>query len=130
MRLPVRRADDPGKEVHMDVQELIGEARDAMTARRVYGDPIERDGTAVIPAAVVRGGAGGGEGKSEAGEGSGSGFGLMAHPAGAWVVTGERVEWKPAVDVNRLVLGFQVVAVAATLTFGLIALARLRAKNA
>lgn len=114
----------------MDVQQLISEARDAMTARRVYGDPIERNGTVVVPAAAVRGGAGGGGGKSEEGEGSGSGFGLMARPIGAWVITGDRVEWKPAVDVNRLVLGSQIVAFAAILTFGRVALARVRAKDA
>ena len=38
----------------MDVQELLAEARDAMTARRVYGEPYERDGMTVIPAAVIR----------------------------------------------------------------------------
>jgi uncharacterized spore protein YtfJ len=102
----------------MDVQELIGEARDAMTARRVYGDPVERNGTVVVPAAAVRGGAGGGDGTSEAGEGSGSGFGLMAHPVGAWVITDNGVEWRPAPDVNRLVLGWQLVALVAVLVFG------------
>ncbi len=113
----------------MDVQQLISEARDAMTAKRVYGDPIERNGITVVPAALVRGGAGGGDGKSEQGEGGGSGFGLMARPVGAWVITDDGVEWKPAMKIERLVLGAQIVAVAAILTFGRIALVRLRAKG-
>ena len=113
----------------MDVQKLISEARDAMTARRVYGDPIERNGTTVVLAASVRGGAGGGDGKSEQGESGGSGFGLMARPVGAWVITDDGVEWKPAIDRERVVLGAQVVAIAAILTFGRVALARLRAKE-
>jgi uncharacterized spore protein YtfJ len=113
----------------MDVQQLISEARDAITAKRVYGDPIERNGTTVVPAASVRGGAGGGDGKSEEGEGGGSGFGLMARPVGAWVITDDGVEWKPAFDRERIMLGAQVVALAAILTLGRIALARLRAKQ-
>src|SRR5918994_847595 len=46
----------------MDVQTVIGEARDAMTVKRVFGDPFEKNGVTVIPAANVRGGAGGGGG--------------------------------------------------------------------
>ena len=33
----------------MDVQETIAKARDAITVKRVYGDPYERDGVTVIP---------------------------------------------------------------------------------
>jgi uncharacterized spore protein YtfJ len=40
----------------MDVQETISKARDAITVKRVYGDPYERDGVTVIPAAAVGGG--------------------------------------------------------------------------
>ena len=40
----------------------VGQARDALTARRVFGDPIERDGTLILPVASVMGGAGGGGG--------------------------------------------------------------------
>jgi uncharacterized spore protein YtfJ len=110
----------------MDVQELLAEARDAMTARRVYGEPYERDGLTVIPAAVVRGGSGGGSGSGPDGEGGGGGFGLTARPAGAWVITGEGATWKPAPDVNRIVLGGQLIGLAAVLMLGRILLARAR----
>ncbi len=110
----------------MDVQELLAEARDAMTARRVYGEPYERDGVTVIPAAVVRGGSGGGSGRSEDGEGGGGGFGLAARPVGAWIITDHGVTWKPAPDVNRIVLGGQLVGLAAVLMLGRILLARAR----
>ena len=110
----------------MDVQELIAEARDAMTARRVYGDPYEREGVTVIPAAVVRGGSGGGTGRSDEGEGGGGGFGLAARPVGAWVITDEGVTWKPAPDVNRIVLGGQLIGLAAVVLLGRVLLARAR----
>jgi hypothetical protein len=59
----------------------------------------------VIPAAAVRGGAGGGNGrKAETSEeGEGGGMGLVARPAGAYVIKDGAVSWQPAVDVNRIV---------------------------
>lgn len=64
----------------MDVKETISAAHESLTTRRVYGEPYERDGIAVIPTAAVQGG-GGGAG-SEQGDRSdgGSGFGLTARP--------------------------------------------------
>ena len=47
----------------MDPNELMQQARDALTVKRVFGEPYERDGVTVIPAASIRGGAGGGEGR-------------------------------------------------------------------
>jgi uncharacterized spore protein YtfJ len=44
----------------MKVGEVLSSARDTFTVKRVYGEPYEKDGLTVIPAAVVRGGAGGG----------------------------------------------------------------------
>lgn len=96
----------------MDLQRLLEGVGEALTERRVFGEAYQRDGVTVIPVASVRGGAGGGEGqRSEEGEGSGGGFGLVAKPEGVFVVTDTRVDWKPAVDVNRVILGAQIVAV-------------------
>jgi uncharacterized spore protein YtfJ len=92
----------------MKVDELLNQARDAMTARTVYGEPIERDGALIIPAARVRGGGGGG---ADSAENGGAGFGFTASPVGAYVVRGERVTWEPAIDVNRIVIGGQIVAI-------------------
>ncbi|MBV9453827.1 MAG: hypothetical protein JOZ19_06875, partial [Rubrobacter sp.] len=47
----------------MDVFEMVSQAREAMTVRRVYGDPYEKEGVTIIPAAKVRGGADAGGGK-------------------------------------------------------------------
>jgi uncharacterized spore protein YtfJ len=113
----------------MNVQEVIGQARDALTVKRVYGEPYERDGVTVIPAAKVQGGAGGGDGEGPdgTGKGSGSGFGLIARPVGAFVIRGDQITWRPAVDVNRIALGGQIVAIVALLTIRAIATARARA---
>jgi uncharacterized spore protein YtfJ len=98
----------------MDFMEAISTARDSITVKRVYGEAYERNGVMVIPAAAVFGGGGGGQGDQPDGtEGGGAGFGLHARPVGAYVVKGEEVSWEPAVDVSRMVLGGQLVALAA-----------------
>jgi uncharacterized spore protein YtfJ len=101
----------------VDVDRTIEGAKDALTVRRVFGDPYEKNGVTVIPAARVQGGAGGGAGQAPdgSGQGGGSGFGVNAKPAGVFVVKGDDVAWRPAVDVNRVILGAQVVAVLALL---------------
>ena len=103
----------------MDIHEVLNHARDAMTVKRVFGDPYEKDGVTVIPVANVMGGAGGGggsgagvpsgtgdaavaDGKPESGYGIG--YGMRATPAGVYVIKDGEVEWKPAFDVNRLAL--------------------------
>jgi len=113
----------------MDVQSMMDMARDAMGVKRVFGDPYERNGLTVIPVAKIQGGAGGGDGQGPGGEGkgSGSGFGLNARPVGAFVIKGEDVSWQPAVDVNRIILAGQLVAVVALLS--LRAIVRARAKT-
>ena len=40
---------------------------------------------------------------STGGGGDGGGFGVLARPVGVYVLTDGRVEWQPAVDVNRIV---------------------------
>ena len=98
----------------MELPEVLGRAADAAQVRRVFGDPIERDGVTIIPTASVRGGAGGGGGrgpKQEEGEGAGGGYGFMAHPAGVFVLRGDQVDWRPALDLGKVILGGQLVAV-------------------
>ncbi len=95
----------------MDMKETIEAARDSLTARRVYGEPYERNGVTVIPAASVQGGGGGGSGDQPDGKtGGGGGFGLRARPVGAYVIRGEEVSWEPALDLNRAILGGQLLA--------------------
>jgi uncharacterized spore protein YtfJ len=115
----------------MDVQEVIAQARDVLTVKRVFGEPYEKDGVTIIPAARVGGGAGGGggEGADGEGKGSGSGFGMGARPVGAFVIREGELSWRPAMDINRAILGGQVVAVVALLTLRAIVKARAKAKR-
>ncbi len=83
----------------MNVTEMLSDARDAMSVKRVYGDPIEREGLTIVPAADVRGGGGGG---GDAENNGGGGFGLTARPVGVFIVKGGDVAWEPALDVNRI----------------------------
>ena len=115
----------------MDVDEVLNQARDAMTVKRVFGDPYEKEGVVVIPVANVMGGAGAGggpgvgaqpasAGEEAVGEGArdsgyGIGYGLRATPAGVYVIKGGEVEWKPALDMNRLTLQRAGVTIAALL---------------
>lgn len=110
----------------MDLQQLLTQATDNITVRRVFGEPIERDGALVIPAAHVRGGAGGGTGTGKEGEGSssGGGVGFRATPAGVYLVRDGEVTWHPAVDVNRIVLGGQLLGLALLLVLRSILRAR------
>jgi uncharacterized spore protein YtfJ len=91
----------------MNVDEMLGGVREALQARTVFGEAVERDGITLVPAATVRGGGGGG-GDSE--HNGGGGFGLNARPAGAFVIRDGAAEWRPAIDVDRLLCS----AVAAT----------------
>jgi uncharacterized spore protein YtfJ len=115
----------------MDVQQVIAQAREVITVKRVFGDPYEKDGVTVIPAAKVQGGGGGGGGESPTGQGKGEGggFGLSARPAGAYVIRNGDVTWQPAVDVNRLVAIAGAVAIMAFLSLRSIARARAKAKR-
>lgn len=99
----------------MDVQDVVTHARDTLTVKRVFGAPYEKDGVTVIPVARVRGDVGVGRGEVGPGEkkGSGGGFGMDAAPVGTYVIRGAEPCWRPGVDVDRIVLGCQLVAVVA-----------------
>jgi uncharacterized spore protein YtfJ len=94
----------------MNGEQAAQATRKILSARRVYGEPIERDGVTVIPAVRVRGKGGGHNGKAAKGAGRGAGgFRVSARPAGVYVIREGRVTWMPAVDVSRIVVGAQVV---------------------
>jgi uncharacterized spore protein YtfJ len=114
----------------MEVQDVIAQARDVLSVKRVFGEPYEQNGVTIIPAARVGGGAGGGGGEDAEGKGkgSGSGFGMGARPVGAFMIRDGELRWRPAVDVTRIILGGQLVAIVALLTVRAIVKARAKAK--
>lgn len=112
--------------------ELLAQSRDALTVKRVFGDPIERDGVTVIPVATISGLLGGGQGGggegADYGEGGGYGFMVHARPAGAYVIKDGEVSWEPAISVNAIVVGGQFVALILILAIRAILRARTKAR--
>jgi len=102
----------------MDAQTILQSVEDAMSARRVFGDPVQVDGVTVLPVATVGGGGGGGRGGQNEQSGDGVGFGLGVRPAGVFVIRDGDAKWRPALNLNRVILGGQIVGLAAILTFG------------
>ena len=96
----------------MEVQEILDEARKSVGAKGVYAEPVVQNGMTLIPAATVAGGGGAGSGESPDGHGGGGGFGVKSRPTGAWVIENGTVRWKTAYDLNRIVLGAELVALA------------------
>jgi uncharacterized spore protein YtfJ len=95
----------------MDIEKLLSSITHDLTPKRVFGEPIERDGILVVPVASVRGGAGGGSGGPQGEEGTGGG-GVAAKGLGVFVVKDGNVSWQPALDVTKLAIGGQVFALA------------------
>jgi hypothetical protein len=81
----------------MDAKEILAQAHDAATIKRVFGEPIEREGVTVVPVAAAWC------------------FGLVVRPIGVYRIKGEEVEWQPAVDATLIALGGQLVGIVALL---------------
>jgi uncharacterized spore protein YtfJ len=112
--------------------DLLAHLTDNASVHKVYGEPYERDGVTIIPAAEVRAGGGLGRGSSappEAGEGEGGGVGLVARPVGAYVIKDGMVSWQPAFDLSRVVFRGQLVGMVAVLTVGWIVRAFRRSRR-
>ncbi len=100
----------------MQMEDLLQQARDLITVKRVFGEPYEKDGVMVIPVASVRGGGGGGSGDQGDGpKGTGGGMGISARPVGAYQIKDGELKWVPAIDVTRIAFFGQLVAVVALL---------------
>ncbi len=107
----------------MKVDEMMKGTQDAISVGRVYGEAFEREGSTFIPVANVSGGGGGGA--DEAGNGGG-GFGVMSSPAGMFVIRGGDATWKPALNINRIIAGGQIVAIVALMVLRSILKSRAR----
>ena len=103
----------------MDITETLRRIGEMAQVRQVFGEPVSRDGTLVIPVASVwavvgaGGGTGGGKRQRDGvgpqtgadGEAIGTGFLTRSRPVGVYVVTDGQAVWQPVVDINRIVLG-------------------------
>jgi len=100
----------------MDTPDALPQFSSAFAAKRVYSEPYTVDGTTVITAAAISGGAGMRQSaSSDDAAGKRAGMGGAARPVGAYVLREGRVMWKPAIDVERvlargLLIGAVIVA--------------------
>lgn len=106
--------------------EILTETKDLVTVKKVYGEPYQSNGVTLIPAASVRGGMGSGEGEGSdtSPAGRGRGMGISARPIGAYRIKGDDVVWVPAVDLSRIIVTGQMVAIVAMLVIRSILKAR------
>jgi uncharacterized spore protein YtfJ len=116
------------------LNEILAGARDAMTVSRVFGEPIDKDGVTVIPVAHIAGGWGGGGGagpgpNGEPAEGFGGGFGVYAWPSGVYVIKGGDVTWQPVTNPQRAIIAAQAVAIAALVTWRVVARTRRKGRD-
>ena len=94
--------EGPGESAQhaMTPGDVLTRAGDQLSIRRVFGDPVERDGVTVIPVAVAIGGGGGGIGPDD--QGSGGGFGGMVRGIGVYSIADGQVRFIPAIDATAL----------------------------
>lgn len=104
----------------MTPEEIVTRVGDQLGIRRVFGEPVERDGLVVIPVAVAIGGGGGGNAPDE--QGSGAGFGGMVRGIGVYAISNGQVRFIPAIDTTAL-------AAMGVLLAGLVLLARRRTRK-
>lgn len=69
----------------MTPEDILTRVGDQLGIRRVFGEPIDRDGVTVVPVAVSIGGGGGGNAPED--QGSGGGFGGMVRGIGAYSIS-------------------------------------------
>ncbi|MDO8145312.1 MULTISPECIES: spore germination protein GerW family protein [unclassified Isoptericola] len=124
-----------------DLARLTDAADQSFTVRRAFGEAYEHDGQLVIPVARVRGGVGTGSGggagpvshaeddasdvpdgahdeASGEGGGGGGGYGLRVTPLGVYVVGATGTRWQPVLDLNKVILGGQIVGIVIALATG------------
>jgi hypothetical protein len=95
------------------------EASGMISARRMFGKPYAKNGVVLIPVAKINGG---GHRPGRHGPGPGPPGAVSGQPVGAYVIRGQRVRWKPAIDVNGLLFRTQAILA----TAAIIALVRRR----
>jgi uncharacterized spore protein YtfJ len=94
------------------ITKQIADTVSSVGVHAAYGDPVELDGTTIVPVAVASYGFGAGEGGAEAqGEGSGGGGGGFAAPVGAYVTRDGYTRFEPN-TIALLAVGIPFLCVA------------------
>jgi hypothetical protein len=93
----------------MDAQQLENQIQHEVRPHNVFGAPIQVDGVTLVPTMAVRGGAGHADQAR-------AGYRIRARPVGVYVLRDGKVSWRPAVDVNRIIWGGQMIGLVAALS--------------
>lgn len=95
-----------------NITKQIADTVTSVGVHAAYGEPVELDGTTIVPVAVAAYGFGAGEGGMEAqGEGSGAGGGGFACPTGAYVTRDGYTRFEPN-TIALLAVGIPFIWVA------------------
>jgi uncharacterized spore protein YtfJ len=86
----------------MDVEHVLQRSTELMSAARVFGTPIERDGITLVPVAWIVGGGGGAVGGAPESPGDGAGFGVVSVPIGAYAIKNGEARFIPSYNVAML----------------------------
>jgi len=89
------------------VRERFGRGAEALDDAGASGDEAEDEDDDTAP----HGGYG-------AGHGGGGGYGAVVRPVGVYVIDEHGAHWRPALDLNRVILGGQLVAATALVSIG------------
>ena len=83
----------------MRADDILSRVGDGLGVRRVFGEPVERDGTTVIPVSMIMGGGGGGGAAGgDPGTPGGAGYGGWSRGIGVYTIREGQVRFVPAVD--------------------------------
>ncbi|WP_305787257.1 spore germination protein GerW family protein [Symbioplanes lichenis] len=109
------------------VLDTLRQSAESGATGRVFGEPVAQDGVVLLPVAKVGYGYGGGSGSGPSpsgdhrdAEGGGGGFGASGRGLGVFVLDKGQVTWRPAVDVNRAILGGQILVGVALVIAGVV----------
>jgi hypothetical protein len=94
-------------------RENLREIVDDAAAGRMFGTPIRQGDVVMLPVARLRGcrcDVGTGEAAGRGGAGG------SAKALGVFVIRDGKVVWRPAIDVNKAILGAQIVAIVVAFT--------------
>ena len=111
----------------MNVTDVLTQARDSITVQRVFGEPIDHGHVTVVPVARVGRWRWRGQRRRARRRARASATAWVPRLPGSTCIDDDHVKWQPAVDVNRVILGGQIVAIVLLLTIR--ALARMRARK-
>lgn len=93
----------PIESIHSNMEKFM----ESGGVEKVFGQPVEKGETVILPAAEVITSLGFGMGGSAKGEGGGGGGGYStSRPVAVVIVNGENVRVEPVVDATKVALAF------------------------